>query len=68
MAVPAPLKGVSESWRSVTHSTASRSVVSEADQCSLVVHKMVPGGHIFQMFGNLGLFHRKYGFCHSSHV
>lgn len=28
---------------------------------------MVPGGRIFQMFGNLGLFHRKYEFCHSSH-
>lgn len=64
MAVPAPLRGVSESWRLVTHGTTSRSVVSEADQSSLVVHKMVPGGHIFQMFGNLSLFHRKYEFCH----
>lgn len=34
---------------------------------SLVVHKMVPGGRIFQMFGNLSLFHRKYEFCHSGH-
>lgn len=68
MAIPAPLRGVSESWRLVTHSTTSRSVVSGAGQSSLVVHKTVAGGHIFQMFGNLGLFHRKYEFCPSSHI